>query len=94
MAYLTLVNSIVGVWPGYEIFFYHALYTKLCFCISPNGSYMFLTPKHKIRIYAEAIGAVGALERFWREFFMAEGMRRRRRIKMEAKKNNWTGYET
>ena len=64
------VNSIVHVWPGYEIFFvYPALYTELGttrFCISPDGSYMFLTPKDEIQIYSqiysEAIGAVGALE--------------------------------
>ena len=59
------VNSIVDVWPGYEIFCYFALYTKLgttCFCISPERSYMFLTPKDKIWIYPEAIVAVGLVE--------------------------------
>ena len=30
------------------------------FFISPDASYMFPTPKDKIRIYAEAIDAVGA----------------------------------
>ena len=51
--------------PGTRFFVYQALYTKIGttrFCISPDGSYMFLTPKDKIRIYAEAIGAVGVLE--------------------------------
>ena len=30
-------------------------------CISPDVSYMYLTSKDKIRICAEAIGAVGVL---------------------------------
>ena len=58
------VNRIVYVWPGMRFFVYQALYTKLgtiCCCISHNGSYMFLIPKDKIRIYVEVIGAVGAL---------------------------------
>ena len=61
------VNSIVDVWSGYEIFclcspscsrIYHIRTTP--FLISPDASCMFLTPKDKIRIYAEAIDAVGA----------------------------------
>ena len=53
---------------------------------------MFLTPKDKIRTYAEAICAVGALEhRLCLEFFMAEGRRRRRNMVVN---NSWTGYET
>ena len=50
---------------GTRFFVYQALYTELGttrFCISPDGSYMFLTPKDEIQIYSEAIGAVGALE--------------------------------
>ena len=36
------VNN-VGVWPGYKVFVYQAVYIKLCtncFCISTNGSYI------------------------------------------------------
>ena len=40
----------------YEIF---CLWTTRFF-ISPDALYMFLTPKDKIRIYAEAIDAIGA----------------------------------
>ena len=55
--------SIVDVWSGYEIFclsspIYQIRTTP--FFISPDASYMFLTPKDKIRIYAEATDAVGA----------------------------------
>ena len=62
------MNSIIDVWPGYKMFFFFFLNQALCtklgtthFCIMRDGSYMFLTPKDKIWIYAEAIGAVGAL---------------------------------
>ena len=60
MAYHTLVNSIVLCTARYKSFVYQALYTKFGttrFCILPDGSYMFLIPKDKIRIYTEAIDA-------------------------------------
>ena len=58
------VNSIVDIWPGYEIFclsspIYQIRYYSLF--ISPDASYMILTPKDKIWIYTDEIGAVGAL---------------------------------
>ena len=53
--------------PGYEILclsspMYRIRYYSTRLYISPDGSYMLLTPKDKIRLYIEAIGAVGALE--------------------------------
>ena len=57
------VNSIVDVWSGYEIFCLSSPMYQIrttCFSISLDSSYMFLTPKDIIRIYAEAIDAVGA----------------------------------
>ena len=50
---------------GTRFFVYQALYTKLGttqFCVSPDGSYMYLTPNDKIWIYAEVIGAFGTLQ--------------------------------
>ena len=50
---------------GMRLLVYQAIYTKLGtthFCISLDESFMYLTPKDNIQIYAEAIGAVGVLE--------------------------------
>ena len=44
------VNSIVDVWPRYEIFCLSSLFFKLGttrFCILPDGSYMFLKIKSR-----------------------------------------------